>query len=260
MSQEESALVNKESKEFIKILQNQTNEVKIDNKNEEVSMNYIDFIPQVFASCLAYLIVVQAGISMSFSSILITQLADGKEIELTKDSASIIASIWSLALPIGAISSGYLMDKFGRRKTALFICFPFTFSWILTSLAQNVMMIYIARVVLGICTGLTTAAVVYVAEISFKKVRSGLLCMNSVWVSFGIFSTYLLNFFGLNWRTIGYVYATMSFLCIFAIYFIPESPHWLLILNKKSEEDHKILQTQKSFQWFYKRKQVSKLM
>lgn len=216
----------------------------------------LDLAPQLLASCFMYLVVIQAGISMSFSSVLITQLSDDGEIELDTNSASIIASIWSLSLPIGALTSGFLMDNYGRRKTALFLCLPFTFGWLLVSFAQNVSMIYIARIVLGLTTGLTTCAVVYVAEISSKKTRSGLLCLNSVWVSFGIFLTYILNYFNLNWRTIGYAYSVLSSLCILAIILIPESPQWLLAFNQKVKEERRREQAKASYAWLYRNQQV----
>lgn len=217
----------------------------------------LDLLPQLLASCLMYLLVVQTGISMSFSSVLITQLSDRGEINLDTNSASIIASIWSLSLPVGALSSGFLMDRFGRRKTALFICFPFTFSWLLISFAQNVETIYIARIISGITTGLTTTCVVYVAEISSKTTRSGLLCLNSGWVSFGIFLTYVLNYFDLQWRTIGYAYAVATSLCILAVLIVPESPQWLLVFNKKVNDERRRNQAKSTFEWLYKKQQVS---
>lgn len=229
---------------------------QLQQQNPVPKERILDLLPQLLASCLMYLLVIQAGISMSFSSVLITQLSDKGEIELDTNSASIIASIWSLSLPIGALSSGFIMDKYGRRKTALFICFPFTFGWLLVSFAQNVTMIYLARIVSGITTGLTTCAVVYVAEISSKKTRSGLLCLNSVWVSFGIFLTYILNYFDLHWRTIGYAYAVMSSLCILAILIIPESPQWLLVFNKKVKEERRREQVKSTFSWLYRNQQV----
>lgn len=224
--------------------------------SDEPKETVLDLLPQLVASCFVYLLVIQTGISMSFSSVLITQLKDKGEIDLDTNSASIIASIWSLSLPIGALSSGVLMDRYGRRKTALFICFPFTFAWLLVSFAQNVTMIYIARIISGITAGLTTSCVVYVAEISSKTTRSGLLCLNSFWVSFGIFMTYMLNYFDLHWRTISYTYAVLSSVCILAILVVPESPQWLLVFNKSSSEERKREQVRSSFAWLYKKQQV----
>ncbi|CRL02509.1 CLUMA_CG015222, isoform A [Clunio marinus] len=169
-----------------------------------------------------YLLVIQAGISMPFSSVLIPRIADNREIELNTN-----------------LSSGFFMDRLGRRKTGLFIYFPFTISWLIMSFVENVTMIYLARIISGITAGLTTCSVVYVAEISSKTTRSALLCMNSVWVSFGIFITYFLNYFDLHWRTIGYAYAVLSSLCILAILIVPESSQWLLVFNKKVNDERK---------------------
>jgi facilitated trehalose transporter len=254
METEERRLVGQpNSAEIVKDL----DRVELQQKSDEPKEKLIDLVPQLVASCLMYFLVVQAGISMSFSSVLISQLTDNKEIELDRDSASIVASIWSLALPLGALSSGYLMDNYGRRKTALFICFPFTASWLLVSFAQNVSMIYIARIIGGVTTGLTTCCVVYVAEISSKTTRSGLLCMNSVWVSFGIFLTYMLNYFNLHWRTIGYAYAVVSSLSVLGILLVPESPSWILVFSRSSKERRRN-QAYTTFTWLYKNQQVIK--
>jgi facilitated trehalose transporter len=252
MTTEQKRLVSHpKTPEIVKDLQR----IELQEKNNVQKEKFIDLVPQMVASCLMYFLVVQAGISMSFSSVLISQLVDTKEIELDRNSASIIASIWSLSLPIGAISSGYFMDKYGRRKTALYICFPFALTWLFVSFAQNITMIYIARIIGGITTGLTTSSVVYVAEITSKTTRSGLLCMNSVWVSFGIFLTYLLNYLHLHWRTIGYAYAAISSLCILAILVVPESPSWQLVFSKASEERRRD-QVKTTFSWLYRNQQV----
>lgn len=252
MTTEQKLLVSQaKSPEIVKDLQ----QIELQVKSNVPKEKFIDLVPQMVASCLMYFLVVQAGISMSFSSVLISQLVDTKEIELDRNSASIIASIWSLSLPIGAIVSGYFMDKYGRRKTALYICFPFAFTWLFVSFAQNITMIYIARIIGGITTGLTTSSVVYVAEITSKTTRSGLLCMNSFWVSFGIFLTYLLNYLHMEWRTIGYTYAVISSLCILAILVVPESPSWLLVFSKDSEE-RKRDQAKSTFSWLYRNQQV----
>lgn len=251
METEEKRLVHQRNVVDIRI------KIELQSHHEKPKETFTDLVPQIIASCIMYLLVIQAGISMSFSSVLITQLSDRGEIELDTNSASIIASIWSLSLPIGALSSGFLMDRFGRRKTALFICFPFTFAWLMVSFAQNVTMIYIARSILGVTSGLTTCCVVYVAEISSKTTRSGLLCMNSVWVSFGIILTYILNYFHLHWRSIGFAYAVASSLCILAVLIVPESPQWLLAFNKSVREERRKDQTKATFCWLYRNPQVN---
>lgn len=227
---------------------------KDDRNSKKVKM--IDLLPQLVASCLMYSLVIQAGINMSFASVIISQLGDGNEIKMDTNTASIIASIWSISLPFGAISSGFLMDKFGRRKIGLFLCIPFFLAWILVSMAQSLPQIYLARILAGICCGLTAVSVVYSAEISYKTFRSSLLCMNSVWVSFGIFSTYLLNYFHLNWRYIGWIYAGISLISMMLILIVPESPHWILYFNDKLLDEQKFLQLKSCLAWIYRSPKV----
>lgn len=233
---------------------NSDTQAKNDRKNRKVKM--IDLLPQLLASCLMYSLVIQAGINMSFASVLISQLNDGNEIKIDINTASIIASIWSVSLPIGALMSGFLMDRFGRRRIGLYLCIPFFAAWIFVSAAQSITEIYIARVMAGICCGLTAASVVYSAEISYKTFRSSLLCMNSVWVSFGIFLTYFLNYFHFDWRIIGYVYAGTSLLSMVLIYFVPESPHWIMYFNYKKSQEQKLGELKKCLSWIYRSTKV----
>ena len=234
------------------------NEALSNKETERISkkVKMIDLIPQLAASCLMYSLVIQAGINMSFASVLISQLGDGNEIKMDTNTASIIGSIWSISLPFGAISSGFLMDKFGRRRIGLFLCIPFFLAWILVSMSQSLTQIYMARILAGICCGLTAVSVVYSAEISYKTFRSSLLCMNSVWVSFGIFSTYLLNYFHLNWRFIGWIYASVSLLSMALILIVPESPHWILYFNDKHSKEQKFTELKSCLAWIYRSPKV----
>lgn len=225
-------------------------------KENSKKIKIIDLLPQLLASTLMYFPVIQAGINMSFASVLIAQLADGNEIIIDTNRASAIASIWSIALPLGAISSGFLCDKFGRKRVGLAICVPFFIAWISIGIAKSIEMIYMARIVAGICCGLTTSSVVYTAEISYKTFRSALLCMNSVWVSFGIFITYLLNYFHLNWHVFGWIYAGLSLVSLFLILIVPESSHWILFFNPNVTDDMKRVQLKECLSWLYRNPEV----
>lgn len=234
--------------------------VRVDVVRKETvrSVKLVDILPQLLASSLLYIVVIQAGINMSFTSVLIAQLRDSNEIEIDTNTASIIGSIWSLSVPFGALSSGFLCDKFGRKKIGLIICIPFIFAWLLIVFAKSIWMIYIARIIAGICCGLSTTAVIYTAEISYKTFRSTLLCMNSAWVSLGIFLTYLLNYFHLNWHLIGWSYAAMSLLSLLLILIVPESSHWILFFNSNKTDEEKRAQLRKCLAWLYKDPEVIK--
>lgn len=79
-------------------------------------LTFKDSIPQIVASCTINFIVIQSGINMSFSSILIPQLsAPESDIKIDLDSSSTVASIVTLSIALGALFCGPLMDKFGRK-------------------------------------------------------------------------------------------------------------------------------------------------
>lgn len=73
--------------------------VEIVKSNTPRSIKLVDHLfPQVIASSLMYLPVIQVGINMSFASVLIASLADSNEIEINTNIASTISSIWSITV------------------------------------------------------------------------------------------------------------------------------------------------------------------
>lgn len=142
-----------------KLLSN--NEAIIDTRtnraNESPRMKFKDAIPQILASCAINLIVIQAGINMAFSSILIPQLSEPEsDIKIDLDSSSNLASIVTISIAFGALTCGSLMDRLGRVRLSIYICVPFAFAWLLIVLSRNLYMIYLARVLSGFCGGVYT--------------------------------------------------------------------------------------------------------
>lgn len=83
--------------------------------NESPKIKFSDAIPQTIASCVVNFVVIQSGINMAFSSILIPQLSmDKSEIKIDLDSLSNLASIVTISVACGALVCGLLMDRYGR--------------------------------------------------------------------------------------------------------------------------------------------------
>ncbi|XP_063242427.1 facilitated trehalose transporter Tret1-like isoform X2 [Bacillus rossius redtenbacheri] len=174
-----------------------------------------------------YIQVIQAGINMAYSALLLPQLAANDSlIPVDVDETSWIASLVTITTPIGSLISGPLMDNCGRKFSSIFSCVSMLVSWILVASATNVTMIYIARIFAGLGGGLTTISLVYVSEVAHAHFRPMLLGLNSVAVALGILLTCALGTW-LSWRAVAAWFAGLSLLGYAATLPVPESPAWL---------------------------------
>ena len=135
---------------------------------------------------------------------------------------------------LGALVGGWPADKFGRRKTLLWIGVLYVISAVGSALATNVYLFIAARVIGGLGIGISTvAAPLYIAEIAPPKHRGRLAGMFQFNIVFGIVVAYasnaLLAGVGENgWRWMLGVAAFPSVLYTLFCFSIPESPRWLL--------------------------------
>lgn len=168
---------------------------------------------------------------------------------------SLSASLVTISLPIGSILTGPLIDKFGRKAICIFSCIPIIASWIILILANSVEVIYIARLVAGLSAGLTSTNLVYVSEIANPQLRPMVLCLNSVFVSFGILLSCSLGVI-LNWRHLAMVFCFVNCCVFIALFFVPESPYWLFCFKNGSSNDKRIAKAEKCLRWLNPNNQV----
>lgn len=76
------------------------------------------------------------------------------QIKIEKLVEIIEATCAYITQPIGAVFSGPVCDKFGRRKMILVASIPLTFAWIMLGFAQSFPLICIGFAVIGFCMGL----------------------------------------------------------------------------------------------------------
>lgn len=68
---------------------------------------------------------------------------------------------------IGALPTGILAERIGRRWTTICLGIPYLISWALLALANSVGMLYAGRVFAGIATGGScVAAPMFISEIA----------------------------------------------------------------------------------------------
>ncbi|KAL1502436.1 hypothetical protein ABEB36_007577 [Hypothenemus hampei] len=215
------------------------------DKRNDFELSWKHSLKQVLAACIVHSLVIQAGINMAFSAVLLPQLKNSSsDMQINLNQGSWIASILTVSLPSGALIIGPLMDKFGRKKMCMLTTVPFIISWLLHVFATNLCYILAARVLAGFGAGLSTVGIVYVSEISHPKYRPMMLTFNSVFVTFGILLTCILGF-GLHWRVMAKIFLALIILSLIGLFFVPESPYWLLIFKDDKQ------MCAKSIRWLY---------
>jgi len=169
-------------------------------------------------------------------------------------SASPLLQGWAMSSALvgclaGAVLSGMMSDRFGRKRLLILSGFLFTFSAIGTGLAGDFAWFNAFRWIGGVGIGLASnLSPMYIAEISPASMRGRLVSTNQLTIVVGILAAQLVNWliarevpveatvdfireswngrYGWRWMFAAEtVPASLFFLLMF---FVPESPRWLV--------------------------------
>ncbi|EFA05603.2 facilitated trehalose transporter Tret1 [Tribolium castaneum] len=201
-------------------------------------------LPQIFATVLSASFHIVVGISLAFSGILLPQLDDEK-FPITPQQRPWIASVIVLAVPLGAVAGGFIMDAIGRLNTVKLAAIPGVFGWTLIAMATNFHMLIIGRLLTGLASALgTSPAIVYLTEIARADMRGSLISFAPAYASLGMVLTFLKGWF-FSWRVVAWTCLGYTVIPCVLLMFIPESPAWLVSKGK-------IEQASKSLAWINK--------
>lgn len=116
-----------------------------------------------------------------------------------------------------------------------FVKIPMFISWLLFYFSTNVNYLYAGLCLSGVSGGLMEAPVLtYVAEVTQPQFRGMLAATGTTCVITGIFVQFILGTF-LKWRLVALVSCSLPILTIIALFFVPESPYWLLTKGRDNE-------------------------
>lgn len=157
---------------------------------------------------------------------------------------------------IGALCGGFLSDNLGRRNTLFIAAMLFCVSAIGCAISTSFTLLVFSRIIGGVAIGVVSiVSPLYISEISVPKYRGQLVVLYQLAITIGFLGAYLVNFALQNfseagaaelsssllrmifhdevWRAMlgmALLPATLFFIIIF---FIPESPRWLVLKNKE---------------------------
>lgn len=165
---------------------------------------------------------------------------------------------------IGAVISGTLSDKFGRKRLLIISGLLFTLSAIGTGLAWSFFWFNVFRILGGMGIGLASnLSPMYIAEISPAEIRGKFVSINQLTIVIGVLVAQTVNWLislydrqipdnattemilvswsgQYGWRWMFGAETVPAFLFFVLMFFVPESPRWLVKYGR-SDEAEKIL-------------------
>ncbi|KRG06534.1 facilitated trehalose transporter Tret1-2 homolog isoform X2 [Drosophila mojavensis] len=207
--------------------------------------NRSNTFPQYVAALAAAGGAFAAGTLLGWTSPAETEIineGDAYGFHVSSEQYSWVSSFMTLGAACVCIPIGFLINFIGRKWTMLLLVAPFVLGWALLIWAQNVIMMYIARFILGIAGGaFCVTAPMYTGEIAQKDIRGTLGSFFQLMITIGILFVYGIGA-GLKvfWMSIVCGILPIIFGVIF--FFMPESPTYLVSKNRSES-------AVKSIQW-----------
>ena len=208
---------------------------------------------------LITLIAALGGFLFGFDMAVVSGIIEPIKLEfgLSSSQEGLFVSCALLGCIVGVGFSGYLSDKIGRKKVLFVAAVLFLLSAIGFSFAPTYPLLISFRIMAGMGVGVASnISPLYISEMAPAKKRGSLVTFYQLAITIGILVAYISNFFLqryisvhlfeqnsllhylLNehiWRGMFLVGLIPALLFCFLLFFVPESPRWLL-QNKLNEK------------------------
>ncbi len=156
----------------------------------------------------------------------------------------------------GVIFAGALSDRLGRKKTMILSAILFSVSAAGCAISANLDQLVIYRIIGGIGIGIVSIVCpLYISEVSPASHRGRMVSLYQLAVTVGFLGAYLMNYYLLEqsvtfsssnsmltkifgteiWRGMLGAETLPALLFFIVIFFIPESPRWLIVRNREAD-------------------------
>ncbi len=166
------------------------------------------------------------------------------QLHLTEVGTEAAASSLLFGCIAGSSAGGWLSDRFGRRRVLMLSAVMFAVSAFWAALAGNLAQFAAGRFVGGLAIGAASVlAPLYIAEVSPAANRGRLVSLNQMAIVSGILLAYLVNWLlsfagASSWRWMFAAAAVPSLAFLAGLFFVPESPRWLVEKLRSPEALH----------------------
>lgn len=145
---------------------------------------------------------------------------------------------------IGAFSSNYLADRFGRKGCMAISEILFIVSVLGMACAQNYFMLILFRCLCGIAVGLgLTIGPLYIGEIAPDHLRGKLISWSELATNVGLLVAFCVGFSfsglstALSWRLMLGLGGLLPCVLLGCLCYMPESPRWLIVTGREDEAE-----------------------
>lgn len=173
--------------------------------------------------------------------------------ELSVSQESMVVSILLVGALLGALFTGSLADKIGRKQTMTLNTTVFVLGAAMIAFAHSYEMLLLGRFISGIGVGvISVVGPLYLSEISPPHLRGTFVSAYQLALSIGILVSYCVNYLfsaAAEWRWMFALGMLPALFQMGALLFLPETPSWLF---KKGKDDRAIATLQrlrKDKQW-----------
>ncbi|XP_032680221.1 facilitated trehalose transporter Tret1-like [Odontomachus brunneus] len=191
---------------------------------------------QYLATISVCIMAVGIGTAMAWTSPVLPKLYQADSwLIITPEQGSWVGSLLALGAIAGALPSGPMADKLGRKKSLLLLSAPFLLSWAIIILASRLWLIMAARFLIGIGVGAACVLMpIYVSEIAETSARGTLCALFQVFLTVGILLAFILGSV-MNYTEFAIVCALVELIFLASFVWMPESPVWLVNVKRESE-------------------------
>ncbi|XP_005101931.1 solute carrier family 2, facilitated glucose transporter member 8 [Aplysia californica] len=187
----------------------------------------------IFIAFCALLGAMNFGLAIGYSSPAIPSMI--KRGVIKKEDSSWFGSLLTIGALLGGPLGGWLIEKAGRKLSLTFLSIPFAAGFFIIASASETYQCNFGRFLTGIGSGMVTVCVpMYIAEISTPSMRGILGSSVQLLITIGIAAAYILGSF-FEWRWLANLCIIPSVLGGLLTFFIPETPRWLLMKNRKAD-------------------------
>lgn len=153
---------------------------------------------------------------------------------MTPTEVSLFSSLSSVGALIGTPLFGYLLDKIGRKYSAVTAGFSYVIAWIMVVFTKSVEIILAAVFISGFGGSVVLIAPLYIAEICENSIRGALTSGIVIFYGLGVLLAYILGGYTTYYGNV-YTQLILSIVYVLLVFGLKESPLYLMKIGKEQE-------------------------